>query len=77
MAAHSSMLAWKILQIEEPGGLQSMGSQSQTQLSTHRYTSFSGLFSRYLCLYCIQAFYHTFPHDILTQGLKLLLYKSL
>ena len=28
MAAHSSTLAWKIPWMEEPGGLQSMGSQS-------------------------------------------------
>ena len=28
MATHSSILAWKIPQTEEPGGLQSMGSQS-------------------------------------------------
>ena len=27
MAPHSSMLAWRILWTEEPGGLQSMGSQ--------------------------------------------------
>ena len=27
MAAHSSILAWKIPWTEEPGGLQSMGSQ--------------------------------------------------
>ena len=27
MAAHSSILAWKILWTEEPGGLQSLGSQ--------------------------------------------------
>ena len=27
MATHSSILAWEIPQIEEPGGLQSMGSQ--------------------------------------------------
>ena len=27
MANHSSILAWKISWIEEPGGLQSMGSQ--------------------------------------------------
>ena len=34
MATHSSILAWEIPQTEEPGGLQSMGSQkSQTQLS--------------------------------------------
>ena len=27
MATHSSILAWRILWIEEPGGLQSMGLQ--------------------------------------------------
>ena len=27
MAIHSSFLAWKIPQMEEPGGLQSLGSQ--------------------------------------------------
>ena len=27
MATHSSILAWEILQAEEPGGLQSVGSQ--------------------------------------------------
>ena len=33
MATHSSILAWKIPRTEEPGRLQSMGSQTQTQLS--------------------------------------------
>ena len=28
LAAHSSILAWRIPRTEEPGGLQSMGSQS-------------------------------------------------
>ena len=32
MATHSSVLAWRIPRTEEPGGLQSMGSQSQTRL---------------------------------------------
>ena len=32
MATHSSILAWRIPWTEGPGGLQSMGSQSQTQL---------------------------------------------
>ena len=32
MAIHSSILAWRISWTEEPGGLQSMGLQSQTQL---------------------------------------------
>ena len=34
MTTHSSVLAWEIPWIEEPGGLQSMGSQkSRTRLS--------------------------------------------
>ena len=33
MATYSSILAWRIPWTEEPGGLQSMGLQSQTQLS--------------------------------------------
>ena len=33
MATHFSTLAWKIPWTEEPDGLQSMGSQSQTRLS--------------------------------------------
>ena len=32
MATHSSTLAWKIPWMEEPGRLQSMGSQSWTRL---------------------------------------------
>ena len=32
-ATHSSILAWEIPWTEEPGGLQSMGLQSQTQLN--------------------------------------------
>ena len=39
MATHSSILAWRILWTEEPGGLQSMESQSQTQLSDFHFTS--------------------------------------
>ena len=35
METHSSILAWRIPWTEEPGGLQSMGSQSQTRLSDH------------------------------------------
>ena len=35
LATHSSVLAWEIPWTEEPGELQSMGSQSQTQLSMH------------------------------------------
>ena len=35
MATHSSILAWRIPWTEEPGGLQFMGSQSQTRLSDY------------------------------------------
>ena len=35
MASHSSILAWEILWTEEPAGLQYMGSQSRTRLSTY------------------------------------------
>ena len=34
-ATHSSFLAWEIPGTEEPGGVQSMGLQSQTRLSMH------------------------------------------
>ena len=34
MATHSSILAWEIPWTEEPGGLQSMGSQSVRHVST-------------------------------------------
>ena len=33
MATHSGILAWRIPWTEEPGGLQSTGSQSRTRLS--------------------------------------------
>ena len=35
MAPHSSTLAWKIPWMEEPGGLQSMGSLSDFTLTFH------------------------------------------
>ena len=38
MATHSSILAWRIPWMEEPGRLQSMGSQSQTRLSDFPFT---------------------------------------
>ena len=49
MATHSSILAWKIPWIEDPGGLWSMGwKKSQTQLidlSTHTH-------SRHVVIFC-------------------------
>ena len=38
MATHTSTIAWKIPWTEEPGRLQSMGSQSQTRLSDFTFT---------------------------------------
>ena len=41
MAVHSSILAWRIPWIEDPGRLQSLWSQSQTQLSNFHSLTFS------------------------------------
>ena len=38
MAPHSSIVAWRIPWMEEPGRLQSMGSQSETDWATSLYT---------------------------------------
>ena len=38
VATHSSILAWKILWIEEPGRLQSMGSQRADPTNTFTFT---------------------------------------
>ena len=38
MATHSSILAWKIQWAEEPGRLQSVGSQSRIRLSDFTFT---------------------------------------
>ena len=50
MATHSSITAWKIPQTEEPGGLQSIGSQELDMTewlnSTHIY-----VFCIYMCVY--------------------------
>ena len=46
MATHSSTLAWKILWMEEPGGLQSMGSQSRTWLSNFTFSFHSSCWKR-------------------------------
>ena len=40
MATHSSILSWRIPWTEEPGGLQSMGSQKTDQLRTWTYLLF-------------------------------------
>ena len=50
MATHSSILAWEISWTEEPGRLQSIGSQSRTQL-------------KQLSMYA-RTHTHTHTHDI-------------
>ena len=55
MAAHSSILAWRIQWTEEPGGLQSTGSQRVrhdwvTNIHTHVYKSFSTMFGKHLII---------------------------
>ena len=47
MATHSSTLAWRIPQAEGPGRLQSMGSQSRTQLSDFTFTFIPHTRSKY------------------------------
>ena len=39
MATHSSVLAWRIPGMGEPGGLQSLGSHSRTRLKQHSSSS--------------------------------------
>ena len=46
MATHSSVLAWEIPWTEEPGGLQSMGSQESertSRLNHHHYKLHKGI----------------------------------
>ena len=56
MATHSGALVWRIPWTEEPGGLQSMGLQSQTQLSDFHFT-LNQLF--YFWEFIIQMYSHT------------------
>ena len=52
MAAHSSILAWKIPWTEEPGGLQSMGLQSWTRLSDFTFTFYVSIHFKVKYLLC-------------------------
>ena len=67
MATHSSVLAWEISWTEKPGGLQSMESQSQTQLSkftgsvlVNITTEVTVLFD-YLCFTAMEPHFKTLP----------------
>ena len=48
MATHSSILAWRIPWMEEPGGLQSMESQSRTRLSDFTVFHFLNIYLLYI-----------------------------
>ena len=54
MATHSSTLAWKIPWVEEPGGLQSMGSL-ELDMTERLHFHFSLAFSLGLFDFCISA----------------------
>ena len=69
MATHSSTLAWKIPWTEEPGGLQSMGSQRVRQGWTTKLSTFSfaksfnpdpNSFQKFLCTFSF-VFYTEVP----------------
>ena len=45
MTTQSSIPAWETSWTEEPGGLESMGLQSRTQLSTHVHKGLAFLFA--------------------------------
>ena len=53
MATHSNILAWEIPWTEEPGGLQSMGSQRvRHDLATKQQQYSSGPYCKYTKLIC-------------------------
>ena len=56
MATHSSIFAWKIPWMEEPGRLQSMGSQSRTKLSEFTFTFLSISLCFFSCLLSFNPF---------------------
>ena len=56
MVPHSSILAWRIPWTEEPGGVQSMGLQSWTQLTlslAYTYMLLLSRFSRYFAMHSV------------------------
>ena len=64
MATHSSVLAWRIPGMGEPGGLPSMGSQSRTRLK--QLSSSNSIQAKSLSLY------HTaFHFNFLTGGFQI------
>ena len=64
MATHSSLLAWRILCTEEPGGLQPMGLQSGTRLSTLGFPSQRTESRFFLRRVCTTPPPHLFPTSV-------------
>ena len=74
MATHSSVLTWGIPWMEEPGGLQSMGSQSRTRLGNQAHTHVC----RYvrMCVYvcvciCVCMYVMRLPRRLSEEGVNL------
>ena len=61
MANHSSIHAWRIPWTEEPGGLESIGSQSRTRLNNCHTHVFFLLY--HFLFYCINISYSSLPLD--------------
>ena len=64
MAAHSSILAWRIPRTEEPGGPQFMGSQRIGQDQASKHTQFIVIMSYWLYCLC-ESESHSTVHEIL------------
>ena len=61
MATHSSIVSWRIPWTEGPGGLQSMGLQSQTRLSTNT-PQICICFIIHMCRYKLHSTFYTHTH---------------
>ena len=66
MATHSSILAWRIPSTEEPGGLQAIGSHSQTGLNRHSMSRGYLLYPPYLGRPCDLQLQRPFPVLVFT-----------
>ena len=65
LATHSSVLAWKIAWTEEPGGLQSMGSQKLGHdWATNTFTFAYTYMYMYVCIYIYIYYIHTHIYSL-------------
>ena len=72
MAMHSSVLTWGIPRMEEPGGLQSMGSQSRTRLGdqAHTHVCMYVYVCVYMCMY-VCMYVTRLPRQLSEEGMHL------